>query len=92
MGTQEASIRARELLIELKGYEPLDGVAGESMLGRLKLLAQGPAGAEEERFDRREREPHRLGDLLVREAGDFAQDQDFALVESEGLDRVTHLL
>ena len=88
---QVAAHRRRHALQALGDLAELlaDLLAGE--LARLGGLGQADAGADEQRLDARDRRLHRLGDLVVGERVDLAQQQRGALGLGQVLD-VRHQL
>ena len=86
---QAAPLRAGQPTVELARDRELGLDAGERLL---ELLAEGAAGAEEQRLDRADGGVEDLGDLGVGATLELAHDERGALVEGEVAERAADLL
>ena len=89
VGAQCATLRAGEPVVELARDRELGLVAGDPFL---ELLAEGAAGAEDQRLDGAHRQAEDLGDLLVGAALELAHDERGPLVEGEVAERAADVL
>ena len=71
------------------GHHPLAAPAADELV---VLLGQPPAGAEQGALDHRPRHAHALADLLVGEAFELAQDENFVVALRQTAEGATQIV